>query len=53
MSTITAKDGTQDLLQGLGHRSARRVQPQLAVKFGQLGGPDALPGIQRLSLHRP
>ena len=31
MSTITAKDGTQILLQGLGQGSAHRVQPWLAA----------------------
>ena len=31
MSTITTKDGTRDLLQGLGQGTARRLQPRLAA----------------------
>ena len=53
MNTITTKDGTQNLLQGLGLGSARRIQSRVAVEFGQWGVSNALPGVQRFSLHRP
>jgi catechol 2,3-dioxygenase-like lactoylglutathione lyase family enzyme len=42
-----------DLLQGLGHGAARRLQPRLAAQRRRLGKPDGLPGLQRLPLHRP
>ncbi len=41
-----------DLLQRLGHRTADRLQSRLAA-FGRcLRGPDVLPGLEWLSLHR-
>src|SRR5215207_4741834 len=41
------------LLQGLGHGSADRAEPWLAVERRQLGGANAVPGVPRLPLHRP
>ena len=52
MSTITTKDGTRALLQGLGQGAARRLQPRLAAHRGRLGRPDAVPRRARLPLHR-
>src|SRR3712207_4908679 len=37
-----------DLLQGLGQRTARYLQPWLAPKRRRLGGSDGLPGAERL-----
>ena len=42
MATITTKDGTQYLLQGLGKRTAHRIQPRMAINRGRLGRTDAV-----------
>ena len=47
MSSITTKDGTRDLLQGLGNRAAGRVQPRLAAQRRRLGRPDGVPRVAR------
>ena len=39
MARLTVKDGTDSLLQGLGARARRRVQPRLAARRRRLGGP--------------
>ena len=41
-----------DLLQGLGQRTADRLQPRLAADRRRLGRPDGVPRVARLSLHR-
>ena len=53
MPTITTADGTRDLLQGLGHGPADRVQPRLAAVRRRLGHPDDVLPAARLSRHRP
>ena len=42
-----------DLLQGLGHRPARRLQSRLAAQRRRFRRPDVLPGLAGLPLHRP
>src|ERR687890_208253 len=42
-----------DLLQGLGRRTARRLQPWLAAERRRLGGADGLPGAEWLPNDRP
>ena len=41
-----------NLLQGLGLRTACRLQPRLAVERRRVRGPNVLPGFARLPLHR-
>ena len=52
MNTITLKDGTSDLLQGLGQGTADRVFARLAAERGRLGRPDAVLRAAWLSRHR-
>ena len=41
-----------DLLQGLGHGPARRLQPWMALEFRCVGGPDVVPRVAWLPLRR-
>ena len=52
MSTITTKDGIADLLQGLGQRTADRVQPWLAAVGRRLGCADDVLPVARISRDR-
>jgi len=46
------RDGTQIYYKDWGTGTARRLQPRLAAQRGCLRGPDVLPGLTRLPLHR-
>ena len=50
MSVITTKDGTTNLLQGLGQRPSRDVLTRLATELRCLGWSDAVSRPTRLSL---